>query len=212
MTIARPQILLTMAFGLIISGFSTASAIADDTPGQSPAAGHDHDAMKAEMKIGKVLATLAPADRKQAEAQRFCPIKEYSRLGGMDAPPQVVIEGTPIFVCCKGCADNAVKGGKETLARVKKLTEASAALATMPAKDRAAAEAQKYCAIAKANKNFLGSMGAPIKIGINGQPVFLCCKSCVAKAKANPVATLAKVASLKKAGTLEGHDHDEHKH
>ncbi len=206
MTIARPQVFLTMALGLVISSFGTTSAIADDSSGHSHADGHEHDhgAMSTEKEISAALATLSTADRKQATAQRFCPIMEYNRLGGDGAPIKVMVNGTPIFVCCEGCIEDAVAGGKKTLAKVNKLTKASAALATLPAGDRAAAEAQKYCAIA--NQNFLGSMGKPIKLELSGKPVFLCCKGCVAKAKANPAAALAKVEALKKAGAHEGHE------
>jgi len=204
MTIARPQILFTLALGLIVGGFGTATALAK---GESEHSGHD--AMKAEKEISKVLATLSAADRKQAVAQRFCPIMEYSRLGADGAPHKVMIGGTPILVCCEGCIEDAEAGGKKTLAMVKKLMKASATLAKLPAKERAAAEAQKYCAIA--NKNFLGSMGAPIRLELDGEPVYLCCKGCVAKANADPAGTLAKVDALKKAGSHEGHgEHGEH--
>lgn len=214
MTIARSQILLTLALGLILGGFSTATALADDKPEHSRAAGHDHNAMMAEKEISKSLAALSAADRKQAVAQRFCPIMEYSRLGAMDTPHKVMIDGTPVFVCCEGCIEDAEAGGKETLAKAAKLTKASAMMAKMPAKDRTAAEAQKYCAIA--SKNILGSMRAPIKLELDGKPVFLCCKGCITKAKANPAATLASVEALKKAGTHAGHGddhaHGDHKH
>ena len=43
----------------------------------------------------------------------------------------------------------------------------------------------------------LGSMGAPIKIDIDGKSVFLCCEGCKAKALRDPEATLAVVAKLK---------------
>jgi Cu/Ag efflux protein CusF len=40
-------------------------------------------------------------------------------------------------------------------------------------------------------------MGPPVKVQIDGQPVFLCCAGCEEKALANPKQTLAKVAELK---------------
>jgi hypothetical protein len=60
--------------------------------------------------------------------------------------------------------------------------------------DRALAEAQGYCAVAGQP---LGAMGMPVKLTLNDQPVFLCCKGCEADAKADPEKTLAKVAELK---------------
>jgi hypothetical protein len=61
--------------------------------------------------------------------------------------------------------------------------------------DRALVEAQEWCAVQTDER--LGSMGAPIKLEIQGQPVFLCCKGCQRKAEQNPDATVAKVEELK---------------
>jgi hypothetical protein len=71
------------------------------------------------------------------------------------------------------------------------------ALAKLSADDRAAAEAQRFCAVE--NENRLGLMGPPAKIMIKGQAVFLCCAGCESEAEADPDATLAKVAELKEA-------------
>lgn len=170
--------------------------------------GKDHDAVKAEKKITDSLAKLSPEDRKLAAAQRFCPMMEYGRLGAMGTPIKLILEGKPVFVCCKGCVSDANEDAKATLAKAQKLTAASAELAKLSPEDRTAAESQKYCAIAAGS--FLGGMGAPIKLELDGNPVFLCCKACVAKAQANPAATLAKVEELRHAG-MEGDDHD-HEH
>ncbi len=83
----------------------------------------------------------------------------------------------------------------------KKEADIQAALAKLKPDDRKLAEAQKFCAIQ--TKNRLGSMGTPIKLTIKGQPVFLCCNNCVAKAQASPDKTLAEVADLKKEVTIE---------
>ncbi len=72
--------------------------------------------------------------------------------------------------------------------------EQSASLAKLSSEDRLLAEAQGYCAV---SEEPLGSMGPPIKLIINDQPVFVCCKGCNTKAKSKPDATLAKVAELK---------------
>jgi hypothetical protein len=58
-----------------------------------------------------------------------------------------------------------------------------------------------------------GAMGTPLKVMIEGKPVFLCCDGCTKKAQANPAAVLAKVEELKKAGTVKGHgDGHDHQH
>jgi hypothetical protein len=67
----------------------------------------------------------------------------------------------------------------------------------LPAADRAVAEAQKFCAVQTGNR--LGSMGPPIKLEIEGKPVFLCCGGCKDHALANPKQTLATAEKLKAA-------------
>ncbi len=200
-----------MALALIVfaSGFGTTTVSADD--GHAHAAGHDHAAMMdAEKKIEASLSTLSPQDQQLVKAQRFCPIMTYDRLGSMGTPLKVMIEGKPVFLCCKGCVEDAVAGGAKTVKTVMKLRDSTETLAKLPMEERIAVEAQKYCAVA--NTSFLGSMGAPIKLEVDGKPVYLCCGGCTKKAQSNPAAVLAKAEELKKAGTLEGHDHAAHDH
>lgn len=73
--------------------------------------------------------------------------------------------------------------------------EITAVRAKLLPEDKALVEAQEWCVISTEER--LGSMGAPIKLDIKGQPVFVCCAGCQKKAKADPDATLAKVAELK---------------
>ena len=76
-----------------------------------------------------------------------------------------------------------------------KTDEVATERAKLPADERKLVEAQEWCAVLA--DNHLGEMGKPEKIEINGEPVFLCCEGCIRKAKADPDATLAKVAELK---------------
>jgi len=69
------------------------------------------------------------------------------------------------------------------------------ALAKLTPADREQATAQKYCPVIEANR--LGSMGEPVKVMVNNQPVFVCCKGCVRKAQQDPSKTLAKIEELK---------------
>lgn len=68
--------------------------------------------------------------------------------------------------------------------------------------DRTLAEAQGYCAV---TSEPLGSMGPPIKVIVNDQPVFVCCKGCEKEAKSHPDRTLPKVAELKAKVQAETH-------
>ena len=72
----------------------------------------------------------------------------------------------------------------------------AAALAKLSAADRAVAVAQKFCVVLEENR--LGFMGTPVKVMIDGQPVFLCCVGCKKKALADPQATLAKAANARR--------------
>lgn len=192
--------LMVLAIAVFASGFSTPAASAQDD--HEPAAGHDKEAMqKAEKKISEAMASLSPEDQKLATTQRFCPIMEYGRLGAMGTPIKVMLEGKPVFDCCKNCVAEAKKDGQTTLLIAQKLTKVSAVLAKLPVEERMAIEAQKYCAVM--DKNLLGSMGAPVKLEIDGEPVYLCCKGCTGRAQANTTATLAKVEELIKAGLTE---------
>lgn len=78
--------------------------------------------------------------------------------------------------------------------------EVAAALAKLSDADRALAEDQKFCAVMA--DSVLGSMGTPIKVDVNGVPVFLCCKGCKAKALRNPEETRATVAKLKTTNSV----------
>ncbi len=73
--------------------------------------------------------------------------------------------------------------------------DVAAAMAKLSPEDRKEAEAQKFCAVM--GDNLLGSMGTPLKVEIDGAPVFLCCSGCKSKALKNPEQTLATVAKMK---------------
>ena len=73
----------------------------------------------------------------------------------------------------------------------------SAALAALSPADRALAESQRLCPILDSP---LGSMGTPIKVMVDGQPAFVCCKACVKQALDEPRKTRAKVEELRRAG------------
>jgi multidrug efflux pump subunit AcrA (membrane-fusion protein) len=73
----------------------------------------------------------------------------------------------------------------------------AAALAKLLPDDRMSAQAQRLCPI---RNDVLGSMGVPVKLTLDGKPVFLCCKGCVADATADPGKTLARVEQLEHKG------------
>ncbi len=70
-------------------------------------------------------------------------------------------------------------------------------LAKLSAEDRVLAERQKICPVTKMP---LGSMGTPIKIDVNGQPIFICCMGCKEPLLEDPATHLANL----KPGTNGG--------
>jgi hypothetical protein len=90
------------------------------------AKGEAVDAEK-EAEIAANMAKLSEEDRKAAEAQKFCAVENGNRLGGsMGVPYKVMIEGQPVFLCCDGCEETALKDPKATLAKVAELKKANA--------------------------------------------------------------------------------------
>ncbi|HZZ81395.1 MAG TPA: efflux RND transporter periplasmic adaptor subunit [Gemmataceae bacterium] len=69
------------------------------------------------------------------------------------------------------------------------------ALAKLSADDRTLAESQRFCPVLKDSR--LGSMGTPIKVMVDGQPVLVCCEGCTKRALAKPAKTLATVKELR---------------
>lgn len=73
------------------------------------------------------------------------------------------------------------------------------ALSALSTEDRQLAESQQYCVVATSVA--LGAMGTPVKIEIDGTPVFLCCEGCRKRALRQPDDTLATLAKLKQQNT-----------
>ncbi len=70
-----------------------------------------------------------------------------------------------------------------------------AVLSKLSRVDQRLAGAQRNCPILQSNP--LGSMGTPVKVILNDQPVFLCCKACEKNARDHAAETLATVEKLK---------------
>jgi len=163
-------------------------------------------------KVVAALGKLLPEDRALATAQKFCPVLPENRLGSMGVPVKVMLEGKPVFLCCKGCVDEAQSDPAKFRQRVDELrakgTPAPAppkpskqeekirlALSKLSPADRALAEAQKICPV---TDEPLGVMGTPVKVMVKGRPVFVCCKGCDEEALDKPDDTLRKVDERKK--------------
>lgn len=131
---------------------------------------------------GPVKATRA--DAAAVAFQRICPVMNKS-LNSMGGPWKINLRGREVFVCCPGCTKAFEREPAKYLAM---LPTPSVAKATRA--DTAAVAAQKLCPVM--NKS-LTSMGGAWKVYAKGQPVFVCCKGCIAKVEQHPDFYLSKV-------------------
>lgn len=199
---------MLIAAALAVPGVLVTPAFAQARPTPDPQEGHDPKQTAA--KIEAALAKLSETDRTAATTQRYCPMMDTVRLGAMGTPIKLMIEGKPVFVCCEHCKEDAAEDAKATLAKAEKLKKATAAVAKLPQADQPIAEAQLFCPIHEGGR--LGSMGTPVKLMLDGKPVFLCCKGCEDAAREDTKATLAKVEKIKKDNAHAGHHGDGHDH
>ena len=115
----------------------------------------------------------------------------------------LLLSMTFLAVAVVGCGDSGPTSSNEpsdapaTKTGDEMDAEVTAALAELSEEDRLAAEAQKYCAVMTESR--LGSMGAPVKVMIDGQSVFLCCEGCKEAALDDPQVTLANIKRLTEA-------------
>jgi hypothetical protein len=102
------------------------------------------------------------------------------------------------FSGCGGGASTtqASSETKKVEAPTPKGDEVAAERAKLSKEDRTLVDAQEWCVVNSGGR--LGSMGAPVKLMIKGQPVFLCCAGCKRKAESDPDKTLAKLEDLKR--------------
>lgn len=139
----------------------------------------------------KYLAKLAPtgpvkatrADAPAVAFQKTCPVMNKP-LDAMGGPWKFNVRGRDVFVCCPGCSKAIEREPAKYLAM---LPTPSAAKATQA--DSTAVATQKVCPVMNEP---LMAMGGPWKVYAMGQPVFVCCKGCIATVEKNPDFYLAK--------------------
>ena len=80
--------------------------------------------------------------------------------------------------------------GASTMATDAAKSEINEAISQLPVEDQAAAREQRFCPV---SGEPLGSMGAPIKMEVQGRKVFICCAGCEDALRSEPEKYLAKL-------------------
>jgi membrane fusion protein, copper/silver efflux system len=111
---------LNPAAGSIYFGNSSGSSGTSSVSNVRPTTPEDPQA-----KIKASLAKLSDEDRKLVETQKFCPILTSNLLGSMGPPVKVMVDGQPVFLCCGGCKELALKDPQATLAKIGELKQAN---------------------------------------------------------------------------------------
>jgi hypothetical protein len=61
---------------------------------------------------------LSPTDQQLIAKQKICPVTGEP-LGSMGTPVRVVLEGKPVFICCKGCESELRSNPKQYLSKLR---------------------------------------------------------------------------------------------
>jgi hypothetical protein len=106
-------------FAILLAAGVLAAAGCTDTHHPTESSGRTTEQVD-EAKIKANLDKLSPDDRAIAESQKSCPIGG-ERLGSMGTPVKLDVKGQPVFICCEGCKNGALKDPEKTLQKVEEL-------------------------------------------------------------------------------------------
>lgn len=127
----------------------------------------------------------------------ICPVMDQP-LGQHGTPIELSVYGRQMFVCCEDCVREVEQHPEVYLRKMAASTQndsfpppqARIAVSRATRADIAAVKAQGYCPVMNQP---LGNRETPVKVEIDGRPLYVCCKDCVTKVETNPDLYLAKV-------------------
>ncbi len=144
------------------------------------------------------IGELSADEQGLAKTQQICPVTEMP-LGSMGKPIKIDLNGETVFLCCQGCEGRLRSEPDLYMANLRKPKaddemdpEVRKALDQLSPDDRTLAIRQKNCPVADYP---LGAMGVPIKVDVQGTPVFICCEGCRTSLLASPAKYLDKLKS-----------------
>ncbi len=100
-------------------GPSTSGSASNKESGTSRAQSSNDDPKELTADHLENIAKLPAADQELAKAQVMCPVTDEP-LGSMGVPVKVMVEGTPVFLCCKGCKGEVEEHPAKILEKLKR--------------------------------------------------------------------------------------------
>lgn len=165
------------------------------------------------------VGKFTEVDRPAVRAQQICPVTKEGFDHG--EPIKLLVNGNPLFVCCETCIDEVKKDPQYFVSLVgsaptmeKKTppefqTQAASGASSKTSdrealpqatqqprltayrvteSDRAGISRQRICPV---TGEMLGAHGAPLRVAVGQQVVYLCCEACVGKLQVDPAFYLA---------------------
>ena len=124
-------------------------------------------------------------------------------LGSMGDPITVTLKAKTVRVCCEACVA-AVKRSPDRYLRKVAAEFARSVVAPRPAPQRqnispsAALHSLPAQTVCPVTGEELGTMGKRISVTVDGQTIFVCCRSCVATVKRNPGKYVKSIPDLRR--------------
>lgn len=148
------------------------------------------------------IASVSDADRPAITRQAVCPVMG-SPLGEHGDVTKMMVGNQPLYLCCEACVEKVqqnpdlyLRQASNVAVRANQTPPASTMMTVAQATDadRAAIAAQRVCPVMNQP---LGGHGAPLKVTVNGQSMYLCCRGCLRKVSDNPALYLSKAAEFR---------------
>lgn len=165
------------------------------------------------------VAKFTDADRAAVRAQQICPVTKDGFDHG--EPIKLLVNGTPLFVCCEACIEEVKKDPQHFISLVtappaieqKTIREIETPIAVGASAKASNRETLPQTAqrpriavsrvtesdraaivrqrICPVTGETLGAHGDPLRVAIGQQIVYLCCEACVGKLQVDPAFYLA---------------------
>ena len=144
---------------------------------------------RSQVSVTKV--PLVASDWPLVQQQRVCPVMDTD-LSDHGGPIKLIVGDQPVFVCCEGCIAEVSSRPHHFVEKTVSIMASRPRIAVLrpTPSDDAAIRDQATCPV---TNQPLGDHGQPLKVVIDGQPIFVCCKGCVNKLRQQPDQHLSKL-------------------